>query len=219
MRSSTPVQGLQTASLDVTGWPKWYFTTYLPLPRRGCWSWGQCDTLFSGNKWVMKYPLKDKIRKTGSLLIHLKLEPLSTCFINYNYETRWPKWTGKSTDAADGFVDIMTWPELRRDRKKSFRFFFELCALCIRVLQALRNRLHQTVFSKFDREHAFSSLFYFGPYLVPLGRKWKSVRKSVFPVEFEKRFGAIGSWEPGESLYRGRIVRKKFENFFSRPAN
>ena len=51
----------------------------------------------------MKYPLKDKIRKTGSLLIHLKLEPLSTCFINYNYETRWPKWTGMSADADGHF--------------------------------------------------------------------------------------------------------------------
>ena len=54
----------------------------------------------------MKYPLKDKIRKTGSLLIHLKLEPLSTCFINYNYETRWPKWTGTQT-ANYGLVPKM----------------------------------------------------------------------------------------------------------------
>jgi len=47
-------------------------------------------------------PAQDKIRKTGSLLIHLKLEPLSTCFINYNYETRWPKWTEYPADSNAG---------------------------------------------------------------------------------------------------------------------
>ena len=33
-----------------------------------------------------------------------------------------------------------------RDRIKSFWIFFELCALCIRILQAFRNRLRQTIF-------------------------------------------------------------------------
>ena len=32
---------------------------------------------------------------------------------------------------------------------------------------------------------------------------------------FKKRIGAIDSWDPGECLYRGRIIRNKFENFFT----
>lgn len=47
-------------------------------------------------------PAQDKIRKAGSLLIHLKLEPLSTCFISYDYETRWPKWTEYPADSNAG---------------------------------------------------------------------------------------------------------------------
>ena len=51
-----------------------------------------------------------------------------------------------------------------RDRKKSFRFFFELCSLCINILQGLRNRLCQTVFQNSARNTLFRFYFDFGPY-------------------------------------------------------
>ena len=51
------------------------------------------------------------------------------------------------------------------DRKKSFRFFFELCALRSWILWALRNWLHQTVFRNSTENKLFRAYFNFGPYI------------------------------------------------------
>ena len=45
------------------------------------------------------------MRKTGSLFLHLTLEPSwkkSVCYVTYDYETRWPKWTEYPADANFG---------------------------------------------------------------------------------------------------------------------
>ena len=50
-------------------------------------------------------------------------------------------------------------------------------------------------------------------YIVPLWRKSKSARKSVFPVNFEKQFSAIDSGEPGEFKLREYIIGKNSKTY------
>ena len=95
---------------------------------------------------------------------------------------------------------------LLRDRKKSFRKFFRMMYL----LQALLNRLRQTVFRNSTRETLFSEDYAFSPHWAIYGPKSKSANKACSRSNFEKRFGAIDSGEPGESASRGHIIRKKF---------
>jgi len=71
-------------------------------------------------------------------------------------------------------------------------------------------------FSKFDREHGFLSglrFWYLWDY------KWtksKSAQKAFSWSNFEKRFGAIDSGEPGEGASRGHIIRKNFRKLLLR---
>ena len=86
--------------------------------------------------------------------------------------------------------------------------FFEWCALYISILQAIRNRLRQAVFRPGTR---FSSLFRISPNETlenfdslissSIERKFEISWKSVFPINFEQRFGIIDYWVLEECLY------------------
>ena len=73
--------------------------------------------------------------------------------------------------------------------------------------------------SKFEREHAFRSVFRFWSIYSPMGVNIEISSKSMFGTRcsrsnFEKRFGAINSWEPGKGLYRGYIIQIKMQKLF-----
>ena len=75
--------------------------------------------------------------------------------------------------AIQSFTEVII---INRLKFKNFFYdfffnFFELCALCISILQALTNRLHQTVFRNSTGNTLFRAYFDFGPYIVSLGRK------------------------------------------------
>ena len=73
-------------------------------------------------------------------------------------------------------------------------------------------------FSKFDREHAFSSLFRFW-YIYQKVKSYvdenrNKLEKACSRPNFKKRLGVSGFWEPEKFNLRGQIFRKKIENFF-----
>ena len=86
-----------------------------------------------------------------------------------------------------------------RERKNVFEKFFELCHHWMYLLQAPRNPLNQTIFLKFVREHAFFTRLRF---LSPWDNIWTKIliwwKKTCSRSNFEKRFGAMASSEPGE---------------------
>ena len=94
--------------------------------------------------------------------------------------------------------------------KKVFDFFFELRPLRLNSPNT-QELIAPNSFSKFDREHTISSLFQFWSKYSPSGRKSKSARKSVCPVEFRKTIP-----ECLENSTSEDPIRKKIENFFVR---
>ena len=63
------------------------------------------------------------------------------------------------------------------DHKKVFENFPELCALWMHLLQALLNRLRQTVFRNSTANTLFWADFNFGPYIVPWASRGHKIRK------------------------------------------
>ena len=50
-----------------------------------------------------------------------------------------------------------------------------------------------------------------------MDQNWNKLEKACSRSNFEKRFGAINSWEPKEFNFWAHIIRKKIENFFCDP--
>ena len=103
--------------------------------------------------------------------------------------------------------------------KKSFRIFFELCALCISIFQDLRNRLHQTIFQNSTGDTIFRADFDFRLNGIKSRPKSKYARKSAFPAEFWKMVWCNGFLRFWRMLIQRAHSWKIFRQLFYDPFN
>ena len=106
-------------------------------------------------------------------------------------------------------------------KKVSEFFFSELCALCLNIVRALRNRLHQTVFRNSTGNAISRAGFNFCPNKTInktiLDQNRNKLQKWCAQWIFENKFGVINSWEHEIYFYRMCKIRKNTKYFFNDP--